>query len=213
MRKILIFLLLLAATSLFANNVEVFFTKKDNVSGELLQKIKDSKKSIHAALYDVNYQPIANALISKFKSGVDVKVVSYYKNKDKKALQSLIAAGIPVVLSDSSGYMHNKFFIIDQLNVWSGSTNTTQNCLFTNRNNSFFIQSTDMANQFEKEFQLMFDLKDFNHSKKGPKAEYYTKVDDVDINYYFSPKNNIDIIIDKINNAGLSVKASKGKKR
>lgn len=52
--------------------------------------------------------------------------------------------------------MHNKFFIIDGLYVWTGSTNITNNDLYNNNNNAILIRSRQLAENYQAEFDEMW---------------------------------------------------------
>lgn len=59
-----------------------------------------------------------------------------------------------------SGYMHNKFCIVDSLYVITGSANPTQNGLTRNKNNIFIIESQQVVHTFQQKFdQLWYDTK------------------------------------------------------
>jgi phosphatidylserine/phosphatidylglycerophosphate/cardiolipin synthase-like enzyme len=52
--------------------------------------------------------------------------------------------------------MHNKFLIFDGQSVWTGSTNLTENGNFRNNNNSLLIDSPELAQIYEREFEEMW---------------------------------------------------------
>jgi phosphatidylserine/phosphatidylglycerophosphate/cardiolipin synthase-like enzyme len=65
---------------------------------------------------------------------------------------ALQAVGIPIILDNRSSLMHNKFFVIDGLIVWTGSTNITNTGFTYNHNNSLVFTSTELADIYETEF-------------------------------------------------------------
>jgi phosphatidylserine/phosphatidylglycerophosphate/cardiolipin synthase-like enzyme len=96
--------------------------------------------------------------------------------------------------------MHNKFAIIDGSSVFTGSYNTTENCAYKNNNNAIIINSTEIAEIYLSKFSEMFDYRIFGDKKNigafaKLKRKYYVKLDDMDINVYFAPEDNVEKII------------------
>jgi phosphatidylserine/phosphatidylglycerophosphate/cardiolipin synthase-like enzyme len=83
--------------------------------------------------------------------GDDDEATGYYS----PTYQTVINAGIPVILDSSSYREHNKFAIFDHEVVWTGSTNWTDTGVSYNSNNTIVITSTNMANVFSLEFEEM----------------------------------------------------------
>ena len=52
--------------------------------------------------------------------------------------------------------MHNKFTVIDRLEVWTGSMNYTINEAYFNDNNLIRIRSEQLAENYSTEFEEMF---------------------------------------------------------
>ena len=59
---------------------------------------------------------------------------------------------VAVAIRNGSGIMHNKFSVIDDNFVATGSFNYSANADTRNEENLVFIQSAEIANQFEKDF-------------------------------------------------------------
>ena len=140
----------------------VYFTAiaYDNFRGGpdrlLADSLDDARYQIDAALYDLNLWTIRNALIRAHERGVVVRMVVEEDSLDRPEIQELIAAGIPVVADQAEGLMHNKFFIIDQSEVWTGSMNMTINGAYRHLNNLVQIRSTLIAENYTSEFEEMF---------------------------------------------------------
>ena len=52
--------------------------------------------------------------------------------------------------------MHNKFVILDRLEVWTGSMNYTINGAYHNDNNLVRVRSNRLADNYTAEFEEMF---------------------------------------------------------
>jgi phosphatidylserine/phosphatidylglycerophosphate/cardiolipin synthase-like enzyme len=192
-----------------------FVSGKTNPETGLISIIGKAEKYFHGAFYEVSSPRVMNALIMARKRGVDVKLVTEKQTarKKKKILQHYIDSGIEVVINDTRrrGLMHNKFAIIDGGYVWTGSYNPTDNDSSRNDNNAILIYSSSLADIYENEFMEMFRDRIFgNRNEPGPFADlrnrYYVKIEDTDINAYFSPENNVErIILQRLKKAKISI--------
>jgi phosphatidylserine/phosphatidylglycerophosphate/cardiolipin synthase-like enzyme len=127
---------------------------------QLLNRLNAATASIDAAIYGLDRVSIVNALIAAHNRGVTVRIVAdddaYADyNTHYAALQ---AAGIPIILDNRSSLMHNKFFVIDGLIVWTGSTNITDTGFTYNHSNSLVFTSTELADIYETEFGEIWGL-------------------------------------------------------
>ncbi len=99
---------------------------------------------------------IRDALLDAHRRGVQVRMVTETDYMDEDEVQELIQAGIPVLGDSREGLMHNKFTVIDRLEVWTGSMNYTINESYYNDNNLIRIRSEQLAENYSTEFEEMF---------------------------------------------------------
>ncbi len=130
------------------------------VENALVAALDGAQTSIDVAAYEMNSQPITDALIHAKTRGVTVRMVTdgeFGLEKPTTTVDQLEAAGIKVVSDGSRGaFMHDKFFVIDGLYVWTGSTNMTVNGFYNNNNNSILIRSSRLAQNYTTEFEELF---------------------------------------------------------
>lgn len=206
---------------LFAERLyEIYFTspgitKKTytiNPEKGLINSIRNSKKYFYGAFYDISSMNVANELISAHKRGIDIKLVTDNDTFSGTAIDKIVESGIPVVTDNSNGLMHNKFAIIDGSSVFTGSYNTTDNCANKNNNNAILINSSELAEIYQSEFDEMYVSGIFgNRHEPGPFAEltkkYYVKISNIDINVYFAPEDNVEkIIFNRLQKAKKSIR-------
>jgi phosphatidylserine/phosphatidylglycerophosphate/cardiolipin synthase-like enzyme len=143
-------------------SVEAFFCPQDECAQQLVKKIDSAQKSIYIAIYSFTQADIAGALISAKERGVEVKVVFDFDQSTNSSSvdEKLIAAGIAVARRNGSGYMHNKFSIIDGNIVSTGSFNYSNNADVRNDENLIFISSEDIAAKFKSDFDHLWDASD-----------------------------------------------------
>lgn len=206
----IVFLLVIAAyTFVYAQlPFEVYFTTPEKeeqtaaIQKALLQKIHSAKTSIYAALFEITDPLIIDALCKAKSNGIDVRLVLESDRLKEKVKTKLEAANIPLQLDERKGFMHNKFFIFDNKTVWTGSYNITEREAKHNNNNAIYIENEEIASIYLAEFNEMFEQAVFgNRTEYTPfpflSNKYYVKINDIDINVYFAPDDDIERIITK----------------
>ena len=178
-----------------------------NFQTKLLQRINAAQYSIDMALYSLNdLTQVRDALISAKVRGVKIRFV--YDSRDNQALvDEIIASGIPMIKrTNSSGLMHNKFFVFDyRYNtshsgcwVWTGSTNLTNLQLYSDANNVIELQDRTLAAVYTREFEEMWgsatDLPIVSRSKFGSNKTDNTpkklNLNGTPVEVYFTPGDN-----------------------
>jgi len=170
----------------------------NNIDVNLINLIDNAQSKVSLACYEISRQNIINALINAKNRGVAVRVVTEYdrySDKNIKAYyQQLKDAGISIVDDWDGGngqwLMHDKFCIIDDRYVWTGSYNLTDNGTLNNNNNAVVIEDSSLANAFELEFEQMFTSHDFSTDKIDNNAESFT-VNGVSVSAYMGPSDDI----------------------
>ncbi|MFN8674165.1 MAG: phospholipase D-like domain-containing protein [Candidatus Sericytochromatia bacterium] len=195
-----------AYKGLASENSEVI--KNDPKSPYKIMKniINDSKEKIDIAIYDLGDSDIAQPFVNAYKRGVKIRVVTDTDNANKQGLNLLKNAGIPIISDNRSPIMHNKFMIVDNNLVWTGSMNLTGSSLYEHNNVSLLYKSSELANYFQKEFNDMFEKKIFDGNNHG-----YTPstiiINQVPTKTFFSPKSNTkNAIVEELKKAKKSIK-------
>lgn len=143
-----------------AASVQVFFCPEDDCADHLIQKIDSAQNTILVAIYSFTLDEIADSLIRAKARGVDVRVLfdsgqgqSRYSEDER-----LAENGVQVRLFDKgSGIMHNKFAVIDEGFVATGSFNYSANADRFNDENLVFLDDTKIAKEYEKEFEELWN--------------------------------------------------------
>ena len=179
----------------------------------LLQEIKNAKTSIDFAIYGINNQPLLiDALVQAKNRGVKVRWVydinksggNYYEDNEKLAkLITTYNTDEDYENKNQTAIMHNKFFIFDNQKVWTGSANiTTTDLSGFNANYAVLINSKELAQIYEKEFEQMYSGL-FHKYKNTHNPEFIEISENIKIKPMFSPQDNIlnSEIIPLINSA------------
>lgn len=104
------------------------------------------------------------------------------------------------IVESGSGLMHNKFCVINQSLVWTGSWNPSQGMSIPN--NAVLIESRVLANAYLEEFEEMKS----GVFHKGPQGSAKTLLNGSLIEVFFCPEDNCkEAVIDALGKAKFSV--------
>lgn len=160
------------------------------ISADLLQ----AQEQVDIAAFDLDAPSLVNALIELEARGLVVRIVTDSDNTDLSSIRRLRRNGISVVEDKRSGLMHNKFIIIDQRYLWTGSLNLTTNGIYCNNNNFVRFDVPELAANYSAEMDEMYDDRSF-----GPKSPVNTPneqlmVSGIAIANYFSPERELELV-------------------
>jgi len=168
------------------NDREVFFSKttgmpySGGIDDRIIADISHAQSSIYLAIYEITNDRIRDALIDAHTRGVDVSIVTDDGSKDDDDIITLESAGITVLNDEKkSALMHNKFMIIDDRILWSGSTNYSYYAFYRNYENAVRISSHAIADFYTDEF---FELQN-HHAIAGILQNSLADI-------YFSPEDH-----------------------
>lgn len=176
------------------------------VDGPLVEAIDAAHLSIDVAAYSLGLNSVRNALLRAHDRGVTVRIVMETGNMDRSDPQILIEAGIPIVGDNRDGLMHNKFMVIDKSEVWLGSMNFTDSSTYEDNNNLMRIRSTELAEDYSKEFEEMFINNKFGEDVVPETPNPVVTIDGTNIHVFFSPDDGvINALVPLLNSAQKSI--------
>ena len=159
-----------------------------DICREILNNINGAHKTIDMAIYGYSSTPaIEDALKNAKNRGVKIRLVYDCDNKGNNIyentnfLANLIGNSISDINSGNAGYlMHNKFFVIDNKIVITGSANLSYTDMSGfNANALAIINSEEAAKIYTREFEQMYSGKFHTAKLSNRKNE----------NIYFSPQD------------------------
>ncbi len=160
-------------------DIELYFCPHQDCETPLINLINEAETSVHCAFFELDLVNLQNKILEKEAEGLDVKIVT-----DD---QYLYEFDHHFVKTDRSSLMHNKFCIIDDKRISSGSMNPTNNGAFKNNNNLLIIESKTLATNYETEFQELWN----DIFKKGDKVlNPNVKLNNVEIQNFFCPDDD-----------------------
>ena len=194
---------------------ELYFTNPNSplasqesggIDTPLAEAIDSARLSVDVAIYSLSLNSIRDALLRAQDRGVQVRMVMESDNLDRTDPQKLKEAGIPILGDRREGLMHNKFVVIDNSEVWTGSTNFTDSGAYADNNNMIRIRSVKVAENFTKEFEEMFVDDKFGDNIVPETPNPRVTMDGTPVDVYFAPDDNVQArLVDIINNAQESI--------
>jgi phosphatidylserine/phosphatidylglycerophosphate/cardiolipin synthase-like enzyme len=196
-------------------------TTATDLENAIIAKIDAAKVSIDVSMYNFSRLPVYEALVRAFNRGVRIRYVAD-PGTSNIALNGNPPAPFPIIYVKTSALMHNKFFVIDPLNVqesWliQGATNLTNQQVLTDYNNLIHIQDKSLALTYRREFEEMWGgtgpLPDTILSRAG-----FRKIDNTPhlfniagkkVECYFSPSDGTNgFILNSLNSSNKNLLAS-----
>lgn len=142
-----------------SNSFRIHFCPEDRCGDAVVSAIKSAKKSTYVAMYSFTNRDIAYAIADASKNGLDVKVYLNNDQRNEKYSKAgfLKNKGIPIRYHKHDGLMHNKFAIIDDNIVITGSFNWTASADKRNDENLLFINNKETAEVYKKKFNSLWE--------------------------------------------------------
>ncbi|MBW3015392.1 hypothetical protein KY330_03155 [Candidatus Woesearchaeota archaeon] len=161
---------------------EVYFCPEDNCSIKMVGFIESAEEYVYCGLFDLDLENVIDALIDADEKGVKVKIVVDNENKLEDDYEF-------IRYDDSSQLSHNKFCVIDEEIVWTGSFNPTFNGDTKNNNNVIVFYSKYLAENYESEFWELW----YGDFGEGARVEYDEIVlNGHRLNNYFCPEDDCE---------------------
>jgi len=139
-------------------DLRVYFSRVDDPQGAIKKSLQQTQTSALVALYYLTDRELAEELVAAERRGVQVKV---YLDKSQAGhphsqARYLAQEGVPVRISSNRRLMHNKFAVLDDVVVLTGSYNWTKAARKDNDENLLWINQSEIAAQYRKRFLEMW---------------------------------------------------------
>lgn len=191
-------------------------TNKANYKGGLdtylVTLMNKATKTLDVADYDFDLANVAEAMAAAKSRGVQVRMVTdsdTIGNKDaaiQAAFNIVKKAGIPIVEDNRGPIMHNKFTVVDQQWVQTGSWNYTTGDTYRLNNNMIIINDAKLAQNYTAEFEKMFVKKTFGPNKAKGVPNPVLTIGGVRVQNYFAAEDGVSThIVDELKKAQKSI--------
>jgi len=159
--SILAFLIIILSITISISSLaksEVYFSLYDNPQKEIIKNINQAEAFINIAMYIFTDREIALPLAKARERGVKVRLYLDKDQVDYKYSQSrfLVQKGIKTRISTNNYNMHNKFAIIDNRLLLTGSYNWTFSANHRNDENLMVIDDPEIIEIFQNQFEKLW---------------------------------------------------------
>lgn len=139
----------------YGGNTKEFVTAHfENIREKIKEEIRNAKESIRVCVAWISLKDIQEALVARANEGLEVEVV--YNDDFKNYSLSLIGCEsikfYPIKLRQYYGLMHNKFCVIDESVVITGSFNWSKRAASHFENCIVIKNNFELTKQFLQEF-------------------------------------------------------------
>jgi hypothetical protein len=159
--SILAFLIIVLSITISISTLaktEVYFSLSDNPQKEIIKNINQAETYINIAMYTFTDKEIALSLANAQERGVKVRV--YLDRSQIGSTYSisrlLVQKGIKVRISSNNYIMHNKFAIIDNRILFTGSYNWTFAANNKNEENLMVIDDPEIIARYQNQFEKLW---------------------------------------------------------
>lgn len=153
-----------------------------------------AQREVDIAAFDLDLEPIVQALITLKARGVRVRVVTDTDNVELESIAQLRSKKITVIEDNRSGFMHNKFIVIDDRYVWMGSMNFTTNDVYCNNNNTVRFDAPELAANYSAEMDEMYDQQSFGPQSPQNTPQEKLTIQGIALENYFAPERELELI-------------------
>ncbi len=141
-------------------SVQTAFSPSPDAVILIQDTIGHAKKSIDLAGYSFTSYKIADALIDAQRRGVKVRVLldKGQRKRHYRAIEEMQDAGIPIRFNSHYAIMHDKYLVIDDKTVETGSFNYTASAEKRNAENVLVVQDAPaLAKQYLENWEKLWD--------------------------------------------------------
>lgn len=127
----------------------------NDIQKQILDELDAAQVSIKVVMAWFTNQTLADKLIEKYNEGLDVSVLYFRDGVNKQHGVDLGEIPTKGIRSDNGGIMHNKFCVIDNQVVITGSYNWSENAEFRNDENITIQRDSKSASKYSVEYRRL----------------------------------------------------------
>ena len=137
----------------------VLFSPNGGCQDAIVSEISKAQKTIDIAMYYLTSREIAQELVKAKDRNVKIRIVLDKSQETQKFSKSryLIKRGFEVKYHTGSGIMHNKFAIIDNRTLITGSFNWTPTADQKNEENLLIMTDEELIKKYQKRFENLWE--------------------------------------------------------
>lgn len=162
MRKIILgFVITLLAAGIAGGtiaDVRVYFSPNGGCADAVKQAIRGARKTVDVAIYTFTRADIARVIDSAAQRGVRVRLVMDRGQGESQYSEDrfLLSRKVPLRFGGGAGVMHDKFVVIDDSLVVTGSYNWSEAAEIRNDENLLVVASREIAGVYSGRFEFLW---------------------------------------------------------
>lgn len=136
----------------------LFFPNEDNVDA-LCKYLKEAQHRLRICVFTITNNQIRNALLDLNDAGVKIQIITDDECMKQKGsdIEFLASKGCEVRTDDSERFhMHNKFVVVDNSFILTGSFNWTVQAAKNNQENISIIDHPFYVHEYREEFKRLW---------------------------------------------------------
>ena len=141
--------------------INVIFTSEDrSLEQAIIPLVSSAQSSIRFLAFSFTDYPLANSMVMRSQSGVDVAGVYEKVGSDSEASEfaTLHCGGVAVRRDGNGSFMHNKVIIVDGRFVITGSLNYSTSAEESNDENVIILDNPEIAALYLQEFDRVWSV-------------------------------------------------------
>jgi len=149
---------LICTSSLVYADTKVYFSPNGGCQRAIITELNKAHESIDVAMYAFTSREIARALVEAKQRKVKIKIsldIAQIKDPYSKC-KFLVSKGLDVKFHMGPGLLHDKFAVIDDHEVLTGSFNWTATAERKNFENLLIIKDEEIARKYTKHFRHLW---------------------------------------------------------
>ena len=186
--------------------MEQVYTDGHTCKLKIIESISSASKTIRVAMAYFTDREIANEILKRRRSGLDV-IIILSNDANNENIKNILSAECKVYahVANGRGLMHHKFCIIDNTLLLHGSYNYTYNALNNNEESLNLTDSTQLINEYGKIFEGLLMSQQNQPEMENVKMAFHSKDDATYLEKFTDElKNHISQIFDDFNQETIS---------
>ena len=137
---------------------DVCFSPEGNCDRKLIEFIDSAKTTLRIAIYSLNHEGITTAILRAHDRGVDVRVVvdKGQSKSTNSGVPALTQDHVPTRFGNFSGIMQNKYNIVDDQMLETGSFNYSIAATSKNAENQIYLSTSTIVSKYMQNFETIW---------------------------------------------------------
>jgi phosphatidylserine/phosphatidylglycerophosphate/cardiolipin synthase-like enzyme len=139
-------------------DLDTCFSPDEPCAEKLLQFINSAEKTLDMAIYSINLDDLVESLIKKSEK-IKVRIVCdrVQAHGAKSKVHYLLENGVNIRYGKQKGIMHDKFSIVDNKMIETGSFNYTNHASTSNQENQLYLANQSVVDRYRDRFEQIWE--------------------------------------------------------